>query len=1052
MDKSNKIKKIFFWGIIFSSISFLNAQSLPDWENPDVNGINKERPHAYGFLVSQKANNPMVKSLNGIWKFKWSPDPQSKPDDFYKENYPVENWDNIVVPGNWELQGFGTPIYTNITYPFQKNEPKVTSEPPQSYTAYKERNPVGSYYTTFSLPENWKDNLIFLNFGGVRSAMYVWVNGKKVGYSEGSMTPAEFDITEYIHKGENKLAVEVYRWCDGSYLEDQDMWRLSGIFRDVDLIAHPKLFFRDFSVQALPSGDFSKASVNIRLNINNRSEETWKGLYVEAEISGFSTKGDLVDIQLTKKVNILNKQSENVVDLNTMLASPRLWSAETPYLYRLELKLKNNKDEVIETIQWQFGVRKIEVRGEVFYVNGKAVKLKGVNRHEHHPRTGKYVDMRTVIKDIELMKRANINMIRTSHYPNDPLFYELCDVYGIYVMDETNQESHGYGIGNRILGDNPAWEKSHVERVVSMVERDKNHACVIMWSLGNEGGRGRNLIAMADTVRKLDHSRLVYSDTQRDVSDIYDEGYLSPDKLKELAEKVNDKPVFMREYAHAMGNSVGNLQEYWDVIYADSSITGAAIWDWVDQGIAKKIDGSTIHYGQQPAYLSLNDDEFWAYGGDFGDKPNDGAFCNDGLIGADRVPHPHYYQVHKVYQYIDFTLENALPLKLKVINRYDFTSTDKFDLMYEILVNGKVAATGLLKCPPVSPGQSQEAVVDMPKEYETLTGDVILNVYARLRKQTLWAETGYTVAREQFVLKTAKTEKIDAVGNTPVVIETGSNISVQAGSMKFNLDKISGAITSWQFENTAVISRVLEPYFWKTANDNQKHNGYDKRLGKWKNAADTRQIVDIDIQKSQGLAVVTFDMKLPDIGASLKLTYSMNGAGKLQVEASYIPESDDIPLMPKFGMRLGLPTEQNIIDWYGRGPYENYPDRKTGCLIGLYESKLENFITDYIAPQDNSNRCDVRWFSFSGQKTGTLQITGLQPLCFRAWPYTEEELEKAGHPYEIQHSDFINLNIDLNIHGVGGNDCWGARTMEEYTNPGNKPYQYGFIMEYGRKQ
>ncbi len=1030
----------------------IGAQNINDWENPIINSINKEKPHACGFLASEKANNVLVKSLNGIWKFKWSPDPQSRPEDFYKENYSVESWNNIVVPGNWELQGFDTPIYTNISYPFQKDEPKVTSEPPKYFTAYKERNPVGSYCTSFSIPENWKDKLVFLNFGGVRSAMYVWVNGKKVGYSEGSMTPAEFDITKYIHSGKNKLAVEVYRWCDGSYLEGQDMWRLSGIFRDVDLVAHSKLFIRDYSVQALPTSDFSTATVNIRMNIDNRSEESWKGLNIEAEISGYSTKGDVIDIQLDKKVGILNKQSENVVDLSANLENPHLWSAETPYLYGLNLKLKNNKNEVLETIHWQFGVRKVEVRGQVFYVNGKAIKLKGVNRHEHHPRIGKYVDLQTVIKDIQLMKQANINMIRTSHYPNDPIFYEMCDRYGIYVMDETSQESHGYGIGNSTLGDNPVWENSHVERAVSMVERDKNHACVILWSLGNEGGRGRNLIAMADTVKKLDPSRLVFSDTQRNVSSIYDKGYLTPENFKKLAEDIDDKPVFMREYAHAMGNSGGNLQEYWDIINADSSIVGAAIWDWVDQGIAKKIDGSPVRYGRQPADLSLKDDEFWAYGGDFGDQPNDGAFCINGLIGPDRVPHPHYYQVQKVYQYIDFALENTVPLKLKVTNRYDFTSTDKFDLVYTFLVNGEVTATGLLNCPPVSPGQSFKVSIDMPKEYDNWSGEVFLNVYARLRKPALWAETGFTVACEQFLLKTEKTQKIEAVGNTAVVNETGANISVQAGGMKFNFDKKNGALTSWKANGKELLMGSLEPYFWKPTNNNQKHNGYEQRLGKWKNAAATRQVENIQIQKLPGLTIITFDMNLPAIGASYKLTYTVNGIGKLQVEASYIPKSDNIPLIPKFGMRIRLPSELNMVDWYGRGPFENYPDRKTGYLVGLYELKLENFITNYVVPQDNANRCDVRWFKFSDQKTGSVKVTGLQPLCFRAWPYLEDDLEKAGHPYEIQQRDFINLNIDLNIHGVGGNDSWGARTLDKYTNPGNQPYYCGFIMEYAGKQ
>ncbi|HLP18059.1 MAG TPA: glycoside hydrolase family 2 TIM barrel-domain containing protein, partial [Bacteroidota bacterium] len=628
----------------------LNAQNAPDWENPAINGINKETPHAYGFLADEKAQNAAIRSLNGIWKFKWSPDPQSRPVDFYSEHYSTGDWDNILVPGNWELQGFGTPIYTNIAYPFKADLPKVTSEPPRDFTSFLQRNPVGSYCTTFSLPESWDGKQVFINFGGVLSAMYVWVNGQKVGYSENSMCPAEFDITQYIRKGENKLAVEVYRWCDGSYLEDQDIWRLSGIFRDVDLIARPKTFISDFFVTAMPDKNFETADITLRMKIDNRSVQKISGFTVDAEVTGFSAQGAIVDVSIPGKVPVIGQSKKAQIEMKSLLKQPRLWSAETPECYRLTMKLKNSRNEIVDKAECFFGVRKIEVRGDVFFVNGKAVKLKGVNRHEQHPRTGKHVSRASMIRDLELIKQANINMIRTCHYPDDPLFYELCDKYGIYVMDEANQESHALGIGNKIIGDNPVWKQSHVERAVALVERDKNHACVTFWSLGNEGGRGQNLIAMADTIRKLDASRLVYSDTQRDVSDIYDEGYLHPADLKKLGEKITDKPVFMREYAHVMGNSGGNLQEYWDVIYADSSLTGAAIWEWVDQGLAKKKDGSRLTLSEHPDDYTLRDDEFWAYGGDFGDRPNDGNFSIKGLIASDRKPHPHYYEVQKVYQ------------------------------------------------------------------------------------------------------------------------------------------------------------------------------------------------------------------------------------------------------------------------------------------------------------------------------------------------------------------------------------------------------------------
>lgn len=1052
MYKSNNVLIKLLLGILFSSINFLNAQTLPDWENPDVNGINKEKPHAYSFLASEKANNPTVRSLNGIWKFKWSPDPQSRPMDFYTENYSTENWDDILVPGNWELQGFGTPIYTNFTYPFKRDPPKVTSEPEKSYTSFLQRNPVGSYITSFNIPENWKKKQVFINFGGVQSAMYVWVNGQKVGYSENSMSPAEFDITAYIRKGENKLAVEVYKWCDGSYLEDQDMWRLSGIFRDVDLIARHKTFISDFFVKAMPDNSFDNANLAIDFNIDNRSIQNTQGLHVDAEVTGFSAQGERIDLSFAGKFPVVKMLKQTSIELKSLIKQPRLWSAETPDLYHLILKLKNNKNEIVDKAECYFGVRKIEVRGDVFYINGKAVKLKGVNRHEQHPRTGKHVSRNTMIRDLELMKQANINMIRTCHYPDDPLFYELCDQYGFYVMDEANQESHGFGIGNKEMGDNPVWKKSHVERAVSLVQRDKNHPCVIFWSLGNEGGHGRNLIAMADTIKKLDPSRLIYSDTQRDVSAIYDDGYLHPADLKKLGEKIKDKPVFMREYLHVMGNSGGNLQEYWDVIYADSSLTGAAIWEWVDQGLAKKKDGSPLKLTEHPDDYHLKDNEFWAYGGDFGDQPNDGNFCIKGLVSPDRKPYPHYFEVQKVYQPVVFKLLNDKDITIGVTNHFDFLPLSNFDFEYEYTSNGKSIQKGKFSCNNILPGTTSSVMLPSPHVADTTRSEICLNIYAKLKTATLWAKEGFCIAREQFVVKPYTWTKVLSVEKQVIVTESSSQIELKTEKMSFTLDRKNGSLVSWKVNQQELLKGNLEPYFWKTPNDNQKHSGYTEELSKWRKAAEYRVIKNVDIFRQDNIVSVKFEMSLPTIRANYILNYQLNGKGELQVEATYTPLCDTIPLIPKFGMRVRIPENYSIIDWYGRGPYENYPDRKTGSLIGLYNSSLKNFITNYPAPQDNANRCDVRWFSLSTQNNNTIKITGLQPLNFRAWPYTEEDLENTRHDYQLPKHDFINLNIDLNIHGVGGDDTWGAKTMEKYTNPGNKPYHFGFILEYIGKQ
>lgn len=1039
------IKKVLFLLGLSALSCGVKGQNTNDWENPDVNSINREKPHAYTFLAEEKANNPMVKSLNGVWKFKWSSNPQSRPVDFYKLNYSTDAWDNIQVPINWELQGYGTPIYTNVTYPFKKDPPKVMSDPEKWFTTYNERNPVGSYCTTFSLPATWSDKQLFINFNGVQSAFYLWVNGQKVGYSENSMSPAEFDITPYVQKGENKLAVEVYKYSDGSYLEDQDIWRLGGICRDVDLIARPKTFISDFFVKAIPDKGFNNAAVSIDLTVDNRSALDVSGLQFETVITGYSKSGNVIEIPVSKTVPVIRKSKQVSIQINSTLEQPRLWSAEAPELYHLTVKLRK-KNEIIDVAQCYFGVRKIEVRGEVFYVNGKAIKLKGINRHELHPRTGRHLSRQFMITDMELMKQANINWIRTSHYPDDPMFYELCDKYGFYVMDEANQESHHFGLGNKEMGDDPAWKKPHVERAVSLVQRDKNHPSVIFWSLGNEGGKGRNMEAMADTIRKMDATRLVFSDTHREIADLYDDSYLHPADIKKLAERINDKPVVMREYSHVMGNSGGNLQEYWDVIYADSSLAGAAIWEWDEHGLPKPKDGSPLKLEGNPDVLSLKDNEFWAYGGDFGDKPNDGNFCIRGLVSTDRKPLPQYYEVQKVYQPILFEMKNEKEITIKITNRFDFLSLQPFDFEYEYKLNGSTFKKGTFSC-EVLPGKSSIITIPSP---ENTSSEITLTVYARLKTSTLWAQDGFCIAYEQFTIHPYIFSAIKAQGNKAEVIQTASRIELKTEAMSFNFDKTNGSLLSWKVKGQELLMGKLEPYFWKTPNDNQKQSGYEKETAKWKKAAENLVVKNVGITKQENLTVLKFDISLPTIGANYTLQYQVNGKGQLQVEASYVPLRDTIPFLPKFGMRMRIAEKYSTINWYGRGPFENYPDRKTGALIGLYQSALENFVVHYTVPQDNANRCDVRWFSLNSDTPTPegIKVTGLQPLNFRAWSFTEDDLENSRHDYKLPKRDFINLNIDLNIHGVGGDDTWGAKTMDKYTNPGNKPYQYGFILEY----
>ena len=951
------MKRIF---VLLVSVLAIEAQAqVRDWENPSVLGINKLPYHATLQLPSREKECKEIVSLDGEWLFHWSPKPEDRPVNFNLEDYDVSDWGKITVPGNWQTQGYGTPIYININYPFVKNRPSVTSEPPKEWTAYENRNPVGQYITFVEITKEMLAKNIILHFGGVHSALYLWINGQKVGYSQNSMSPAEFDVTKYLRAGRNKIAVEVYRWSDGSYLEDQDMWRLSGIFRPVQLWVRPLAHISDYQVTAIPNDDYSQADIEAKISLCNVGRQAAKDLKA---VLLFHSASDSLGLSRTVRVSpssplqktlpLLAPGDTTTVELTCTIDKPLLWSAEKPNLYPFSIELQDKKGNVIEHFDYHFGVKRVEVVGEVFKINGQNVKLRGVNRHDHHPITGRYVDDATYEDDIRLMKQANINFLRTSHYPDREYLYEICDRWGIYVMDEANHETHGYGYANREMGEDLAWQKAHVDRAESLVKRDFNHPCVILWSLGNEGGVGPNIEAMYHKVKELDSTRPPFYDSDRRYSAIWDDSYLYPDDLKKNAQEVKDKPFMMREYAHAMGNSCGNLQEYWDVIYNDSSICGAAIWDWVDQGLLKN--------GQ------------WNYGGDFGDQPNDGPFNINGLVAPDRKPHPHYYEVKYVYQPLQFVRESNG--NIRIVNHDCFTAPDEYDITYDTL------------------------------RYD---GEVVLNIAASLKEPKPWAPKGFVVAREQFVLQ-------------PYVFP---DVSVK-GEVSANGITIDGnTLTSWIVDGKEVLQAPLEPYFWKPENDNQHAAHFAERTAMWK------EVRDVTVK------------------------YTVINDHSIRVDIDYQPSSNDRPLMPKFGMRMRLPADYTQIRYYGRGPWENYPDRKRSAFLGVYEMPLSDYETEYIHPQDNGNRCDIRWFEIATQTSALgprLCITGLQPLCIRAWDYGEEDLEGARHPNEIPRGRFVNLNIDLNVHGVGGADTWGKRTLPQYTIDGNQPHSYSFILSYQR--
>ena len=957
--------------VALSALLAMQAQAQPkDWENPFVLGINKLPYHATLQLPSKQKECKEIISLDGRWKFRWSKDPDSRPVGFEREDYDVSLWDDITVPGNWQTQGFGTPIYTNLSYPFQRNRPSVTSEPPRDWTAYENRNPVGSYVTFLDVTKDMLSQNLILHFGGVHSAFYLWINGQRVGYSQNSMSPAEFDVTRYLREGRNRLAVEVYRWSDGSYLEDQDMWRLSGIFRSVQLWVRPLVHISDYHVTAVPNHDFSQATVTADIALCNTGRQKVKNLTAVMRIDGTTIDGSAKSIAVGDTTHLLLKHHIN---------NPKLWSAEKPNLYPFTIELMDAKGAVIEHFDYHLGVKRVECVGEVFKINGKNVKLRGVNRHDHHPRTGRYVDDATYEQDLRLMKQANINFLRTSHYPDREYLYELCDRWGIYVMDEANQESHGYGYANHEMGEDPDWLNAHVDRAESLVKRDFNHPCVILWSLGNEGGVGPNIQAMYDTVCRLDSTRLPFYDCHPRYSALHDFGYPTPDVLKAEAEKETEKPLIAREYAHAMGNSMGNFQEYWDVIYADSSIAGAAVWDWVDQGLDSVHSSQFIVHSSdaQPTMNSELCTMNYLYGGDFGDRPNDGPFCINGLVGPDRTPHPHYYEVQHVYQPLTFV--RGADGTISIINRDSFTDPSEYDITYDTL---------------------------------RIDGEVLLNVAARLRNDKPWAEKGFAVAREQFVLQ-------------PYTFPNASDLKPDG---KADVTINGNTLTSWKVDGREILLAPLEPYFWKPENDNQHAAGFARRVAEWK------EVKDVTVR------------------------YTAINERSILVELDYEPTAEGRAVIPKVGMRMRLPADYTAIRYYGRGPWENYPDRKRSAFLGVYKMPLCEYETEYIHPQDNANRCDIRWFEISVPSASvpvasaagpSLRITGLQPLCIRAWDYGEEDLDaQPRHPADIQRGRFDNLNIDLKIHGVGGVDTWGQRTLPQYTIDPNRPYHLAFMLEW----
>ena len=733
----------------------LKTTSHNDWENERIYAINKEEGRAtfipFANSEEMKADPAYTRPwertrssryllLNGNWKFNWVKQPSERPVDFYKTSYDVSGWKEIPVPSNWEMHGYGTPIYTNITYPIRNNPPFIQGQ--RGYTVEKEPNAVGSYRREFALPADWKDKEVFIHFDGIYSAAYVWINGKKVGYSQGSSNDAEFRITPYVKAGNNTVAVEVYRWCDGSFLEDQDMFRLSGIHRDVYLVASPKVRLRDIHLTSQISDRLDKAELKVKTDVHNYGKKVQEAT---VRVSLLNTEGKPVSSFIIPTGKITGGQ-ENVCEGTTTIRDPRLWSAETPSLYTVQLELLDAAGNVLEATSQQYGFRKIEIRNNKVYINNALILFKGANRHDIHPQFGKAVPVESMIEDILLFKRFNLNTIRTSHYPNDPKMYALYDYYGLYVMDEADIECHG----NMSLSNRESWEGAYVDRMVRMVERDKNHPSVIFWSMGNESGGGRNFEATYQAAKAID-DRYIHYEGMNDVADMDSRMYPSIESMIEQDEQPRNKPYFLCEYAHAMGNAIGNLEEYWDYIEHHSKrMIGGCIWDWVDQG---------INMPGQPA-------DHYYFGGSFGDRPNDNDFCCNGIVTADRQVTPKLWEVKKVYQYI--TLEPNAENSIGVRNRYAFLNLHDFNLRYVILKDGVPIAEEEFSLPDGKPGEHRAVQIPYSR-YLTSEGEYYLNLEIKLKKDCVWAKAGHIVATEQLLL-----QKSPNTGLQPVAVSASS--------------------------------------------------------------------------------------------------------------------------------------------------------------------------------------------------------------------------------------------------------------------------------------
>jgi beta-galactosidase len=959
----------------------------------------------------------MRHDLNGEWKFSYSVNPNSRPEPFYKLDFACDGWGDITVPGHIQLQGYGSPQYVNTMYPWDGHN---DIRPPEIPT---DHNPVGSYVKYFTIPEHMENKPLYISFQGVESAFYVWLNGEFVGYSEDSFTPSEFDLSPYVTEGENKLAVEVYQRSTGSWLEDQDFWRFSGIFRDVYLYSVPEVHVYDLHVRPELDSTFTKGTLNIDLKLQGEAAS---------------------NIQ----ANLVNRNGELVSSTNAdkglismTIEKPELWSAENPYLYTLFIQLFNKNGQLVEVVPQKVGFRRFELINNIMCLNGERIVFKGVNRHEFNPRSGRAITKEDMLWDIKSLKQHNINAVRTSHYPNQSYWYELCDEYGVYVIDEMNLETHGswQKMGAvepswNIPANKLEWQDIVMDRAISMVERDKNHPSILIWSCGNESYAGEVILNVSNYFRTVDPSRLVHYEGvfhNRDynaTSDMESRMYAKPADIEKYLLENPEKPYISCEYMHAMGNSLGGMYKYTDLEEKYPMYQGGFIWDYIDQSLYKK-----DRYGR----------EYLAYGGDFGDRPTDYGFCTNGIVYANRELSPKMQEVKFLYQ--NFKL---LPDQTSVLikNESQFSNTKDYVFEYALFLEGKEVYRNTLVT-NVEPQSEKRFEFEWPVDIQNKNGEYCIQVSLKLKESTLWAEAGYEIAFGQFVYQMGSRDI--SYGNGELRVAHGDvNIGVHGKDFTVMFSKQVGSLISINYAGREMISLPPEPLFWRATTDNDRGFAQSFHSGIWFAASLARRCVDCQLEVSNHQVRVSFTYKF-SIHSEIEVRkdYTVFSNGNIRVNSNY-KGTENLPQMPIFAVSFKIPADYHQLEWYAMGPEENYSDRSMGARLGIYKNQVTDNLSGYVMPQESGNRTGVRHVNITNQKGHGLRISSVaQPLECNISPYTAFELENAKHIYELPNVHYTVVTVAGKQMGVGGDDSWGAPVHEEHLIKAEKDMEFDFMIE-----